>query len=301
LRTPNLFVVGAPKCGTTSMHNYLHQHPDVFMSSRKEPHYFGSDLKAPHPYFIRDWKEYIALFSGATEQSFIGESSTWYMLSRRDAQEIHGFCPDARIIMMLRNPVDQMYALHSQRLYICNEDIVDFEETLLAEEDRRAGRRIPRDVNVVEGLYYREVATYSPQVERYLRLFPSKNVHVILFDDLQADSPRTFRRVCQFLGIDDGFVPNLQTHNANKLVRHPRIYRWAKRPHPLLRSIVAFTIPRVAASHIRKSIVHRNVVIGRRPTMSEGLRRSLMAEFAPEVQRLERLIGRDLSNWTDKG
>ena len=165
MRTPNLFIVGAPKCGTTSLDNYLRQHPDVFMSPKKEPHYFGSDLYAPR--FIRDWETYRVLFSGATDEAVVGEASVWYLYSQNAAREIHSVCPNAKIIIMLRNPVDQMHSLHSQRLYSGLETIRDFEDALAAEADRKRGQRIPPHAHPVEGLFYGDVASYAYQVERY--------------------------------------------------------------------------------------------------------------------------------------
>jgi len=143
MRTPDFFIVGAPKCGTTAMSDYLRQHPEIYMPQRKEPHFFGSDLDAPYPYFIRDKEQYFSLFAEAKDEKRVGEASVWYLYSKRAAFEIKEFCPTASIIIMLRNPVDMIYSLHSQRLFTGNEDIPDFEEALEAEEDRKRGLRIP--------------------------------------------------------------------------------------------------------------------------------------------------------------
>ncbi|NLF38083.1 sulfotransferase, partial [bacterium] len=104
MRLPDFFIVGAPKSGTTALHAYLGRHPSIFVPARKEPHFFGSDIVSPA--FVRDRDAYLSLFAGATTEARVGEASIWYLYSKRAAREIKEFNPDARIIIMLRNPVD---------------------------------------------------------------------------------------------------------------------------------------------------------------------------------------------------
>src|SRR3954468_1950993 len=114
--SPSFFIVGAPKCGTTSLNDYLRQHPRIFIPERKELHYFGSDLtflKTQRP----TREEYLAHFAAAQPQQIAGEASVWYLYSQLAAREIHDFCREAKFIIMLRNPVDMMHSLHSQYLY----------------------------------------------------------------------------------------------------------------------------------------------------------------------------------------
>ena len=169
---PNFFIVGAPKCGTTSLHEYLQRHPDVFMPFYKEPHYFGSDLEGSRFRQFRGQPErYLKLFRDARGEQRIGESSPWYLSSRRAAEEIHAYEPQAKIIIMLRNPVDMMYSMWSQFRYSGNEQIETFEAALEAEPERRRGERIRRAAHCISGLYYRDMARFSEQVGRYFELF----------------------------------------------------------------------------------------------------------------------------------
>src|SRR5438093_1590857 len=112
IRLPTFFIVGAPRCGTTALYTYLRQHPDLFLPENKEPHFFGSDLY--HPGFVRNLDEYLSLFLEAGNKKRAGEASVWYLYSRNAAAEIMAFCPSARIIAMLRNPVDMMYSNYCQ-------------------------------------------------------------------------------------------------------------------------------------------------------------------------------------------
>ncbi|MGH7858384.1 MAG: sulfotransferase, partial [Candidatus Binatia bacterium] len=120
-RIPDFFIVGAPKCGTTAMNDYLAQHPDVFVPARKEMHFFGCDLVFTIPRITRD--EYLQAFANWRGQKRIAEASVWYLYSRTAVREIREFSPAARILVMLRQPVDMMYSLHSQRIYNGTEDL----------------------------------------------------------------------------------------------------------------------------------------------------------------------------------
>ena len=114
------------------MHYYLKEHPEIFMPEVKEPHFFGTDLVSPR--FIRDKEKYLSLFSAAENQKRVGESSIYYLYSKIAAAEIHKFSPTARIIIMLRNPVDMIYTLHSEHLFCGDENITNFKKALMAEE-----------------------------------------------------------------------------------------------------------------------------------------------------------------------
>src|SRR5258706_10449866 len=110
INNPDFFIVGAPKCGTTAMNDYLGQHPDIYMAP-KELHYFGADLK------IKDKiseSAYLQYFKNAGNKKILGEASVWYLFSGTAAKEIKNFSPDAKILIMLRNPVEVVYSLHSQ-------------------------------------------------------------------------------------------------------------------------------------------------------------------------------------------
>src|SRR5437667_5641216 len=104
IRLPNFFIVGAPRCGTTALYTYLRQHPDIFLPETKEPHYFNRDMNSGGA--IRDHKEYLSLFAGAQGRARVGEASVYYLSSAYAAREISKVCPGAKIIVMLRNPVD---------------------------------------------------------------------------------------------------------------------------------------------------------------------------------------------------
>src|SRR5664280_2899277 len=211
---PDFFIVGAPKCGTTSLNTYLAEHPSVFMA-KKEQHFFGSDLAPSWPQPTAE--RYFDSFAGTEWAMRRGEASGWYLWSRRAAEEICAYSSSAQIIAMLRNPVDMLPSLHSQYLHDEIDDLKDFAEALAAEDDRRCGRRIPPlNGSYPWRLFYKDVIRFHEQLERYYTVFGRDQVHVILFDDLVGDPATTYRRALEFLGVDPAFVPTFRVMNPNK-------------------------------------------------------------------------------------
>jgi hypothetical protein len=294
---PDFYIVGAFKCGTTALYDYLRPHPQIFMPFHKEPLFFGDDLTRRYGRMTR--QQYEALFADAQPGQRIGEASAWYLYSRSAAEEIKAAAPEAQIIAMLRNPVDVMYAQHSQLLFNVEEDIADFGAALAAEPERRAGRRIPAGPLRVENLYYRESVRFAEQLRRYLDAFGPERVHVIVFDDFVADTPGTYRSVLEFLGVDPTFAPDFAVSNPNKRVRFRALQRLVYQPPgPLLRLVPV--IRRFPLAHaVRERVLRLNSSAARRAPMDPELRQRLLDELAPQITELGQLIGRDLSGWLD--
>jgi Sulfotransferase family len=286
------------------MFDYLSVHPDVFTPQRKEPSYFAADLdtgtRGDSRYFTRDRDDYLALFDEGGSAKRVGEGSVWYLYSEVAAAKIKEFAPQARIIVMLRNPVEMAYSLHAQRLVSGAEDIGSFEEALATEGERAEGRRIPRTAFVVKGLLYRQVVRYAAQVRRYFEVFGRDQVLVLFFEDFTADPAAAYRQVCEFLEIDPSHVPSFERVNQNTVVRsslvrdlvrfHPRVPRW-KVLEPLRRRLRAH----------KRALLKANQKVASRQTLPPALRKRLEAEFIPDVEELGRLVGRDLVDYWKVG
>src|SRR4029078_9986072 len=206
----------------------LGQHPDVFMSTPKEPNYFGADLHRTKPRITLG--TYLSYFERAAAQQRVGEASTCYLCSKTAASEIRGFNPDARIIIMLRDPVDMMYSFHSQQLYQGGEHIDDFEAALSDDERRRAGVGIPVNAGVRESLLYRDVARFSEQVERYLDIFGRSKVHTIIFDDLKTYPLTVYGETLRFLELQTDDRTVFPDANPNKTARLKTLHRFLVEP-----------------------------------------------------------------------
>lgn len=296
MRKPDFFVVGAPKCGTTAMDLYLKQHPEVFVLEKKEPQFFGTDLHSSQ--FIRDVKEYLYSFSKAQGERRAGETSVWSLYSRRAAAEIKAFEPSAKIIIMLRNPVEMIPSLHRQYLYTGNEDIESLEAALDAEEDRKKGRRIPETATFVQGLFYRDTARYAQQIQRYFDVFDPDNVHVVMFDDFKEDPAKTYEGVLRFLDVTTNFQPRFQVVNPSKRVHSKALRNLSKHPSKGARQLVRTLIPRPVRHGLIRVLDHYNTRYEPPPPVDPKLLERIRAEFAPEVEQLGSLLNRDLSQWS---
>ena len=296
-RIPNLFIVGAPKCGTTALWSYLGSHPEIF-SAGKEYHFFGSDLMYRHQ-SRPDHESYLAYFSQAKEERYLLDASVGYLVSERAAAEIASFSPDCRIIAILRDPIDMMHSLHSELLFQGDEDVADFGTALGLEEARQRGEHIPESCQSVWALFYRKVAHYSGQLARYVDAVGRERVHVIVFDDFKADVEDSYRQILEFLEIDPMFQPEFPVVNANKVARSSSMVRLLRTPPPIVRRIGRMT---VWNQRSRRAVGGRLQTLnaGRRPRqpVDPDLRRALHDEFRVEVEALGALLGRDLSGWT---
>src|SRR5258708_2463887 len=144
---------------------------------------------------------------------------------------------------MLRNPVDMLYSLHSQHLYNGTEEIVDFADALRAEEDRKRGNRLPKGVPAVERLFYREVAKYTDQVDRYLKSLGPDNVKVIIYDDFKQDPARICRETFKFLKVDQGVEPAIRAVNHNKKLGGKTAQAVLDHPPRILEKLVRLLTP----------------------------------------------------------
>jgi len=307
---PDLFIIGAPKSGTTSLYEYLKGHPEVFMSVVKEPCYFARDLAHDHSgnflVYERDEALYTALFDEATpEQKRAGEGSTRYLYSKDAPALIREASPEARVIAMLRNPVDMIHSLHAHKLAAATEDLADFKDALDAEADRHAGRRIPAHSNPTLATY-RDRARFGEQLPRWFDTFGRNRVHVIIFEDMVRDPAGEFRRLLEFLEIDPDYVPaSFAAYNTAHAARSLSIRRVLNTRLPqwvvwsLLPKVIGDTRTRGVVRRFRHSWFHRKPI--QKAPLSPQLRRQLEDEFAPDVARTSELLGRDLGElWFKK-
>jgi len=286
------------------MDQYLSQCPDIFMA-RKEMHTFGSDLRFGPQFYRRTVEEYLAEFETTGGQRCAGEASVWYLFSTKAAEEIKAFNPDARIIIMLRDPVEMLHSLYYTFRWDGNEHLPSFAEALAAEKERRAGRLHSRQTYLAQGLVYRDTVRYVEQVIRYFDVFGRDRVHVIIYDDLARDAATVYRRALDFLGVDSKHAPNdFKAVNGNQYVKSTALRSVLS--DPIVRSAILAIrplLPRAAFHGMQKidaAVRKFNSRPAGRPVLEPELERELRAEFAPQVEELSALLGRDLTHWSSE-
>lgn len=286
---PNFFIVGAPRCGTTAMYDYLKAHPDVAMSSYKEPHYFGSDLSGARYEMFRDkHDQYLRLFSHANPQQRIGEASVYYLFSKRAAQEIHQYTPEAKIIIMLRHPVSVLESLFTQ-----GQLTGDIPYETLGEMLATTAEMTKFDSSRHAFLSGAGVE-FADQVQRYMTTFGEENVHIILYEDFRADTAAEYRKTLDFLGVDASFQPEFKIVNARRQVRNPLIHQITSNK-TLIR--IGSKFPLISLPIYRAIKVLNAKPAEKKQTICPALRAQLIERFEPNVRQLATIIQRDLSHW----
>jgi hypothetical protein len=297
---PELFIVGAPKCGTTALCEYLRAHPSVFISRPKEPFFFCDDL--PGLPGVKSADQYDALFRNVPPGTRIaGEGSATYLCSDVALDRIRAFSPDARIIAMLRNPIELAPSFHSQLLYNRTEDQESFERAWALQDERAEGRSIPELCREPAILQYRKVARLGEQVERLFSIFPREQTLLVFFEDFRRSPREVYLRVLEFLDIPDDGRTDFPRVNENKRHRLGALARFTQRP-PRILSAAASAARRLLG---RDDLVflgplrRANASVRERTPLSIQMRQQLVDEFAGDVERLAGLTGRDLRHWLE--
>ena len=296
IKRPNFFIVGAPKCGTTSMYFYLKQHPEVFMSIPKEPLHFCKDL-TNHKLRTRDLMEYLSFFEGSSDYKRVGEASTWYLYSRVAAREINSFSPGAKIIIMLRNIPEAMYSLHSQYLFLGNETEHDFARALELVPERREGRHVPEAAYFPDGLLYPDVYRYTDQIRRYFQEFGRENVLVVTLDEMKEDVEAVYCRILDFLELDYANRIDFKKYNSNGRFKSKFVQELIQKVSGETKQNIRDLVPVRPCMEAWRSIEPAVVETFSRPSLSGQLRQQLNQQMKPEVERLSNLLDRDFSHW----
>ena len=231
-RFPNLFLAGAPKCGTTSLMHWLAQHPGIFAPLMKEPAYFASDFTTSTATMSRS--SYLELYEERGDVPYAIDASTHYFHSRVAAERIARDCPDARILILLRNPVDAAYSLFHQLRYNGTEALTVFEDSLAAERARAADLH-PVKRGFPENLLYSRVYDFKGNIERFLLHFPRQQLAVLLLDDMRRDPRKMFEWILAWLSLDTSAAADIHfdTSNAAKTFRARFLNDLAYYPHTI--------------------------------------------------------------------
>lgn len=287
-KLPNFLVVGAAKSGTTSLYHYLKQHPDVFMPDWKEPAFFTD----PTMTGAANQAEYEKMFAGAHDAKAAGEASVSYLCSAGAPHKIAKFLgEDTKIIALLRNPVDMAYSLWGHQRREGFEDLV-FEDALEREQERMEHPEFAKKrQSWILDFAYKARASYAAQIENYAAVLP--NIQVFIFEEFFAPSLPQFVQLCDFLGIDNSFRPEENKHNPAGTVKSALLRDALQRPSRI-KDTVKTILPLGLRQKIRKKIESFNRVDRPLPPLSPETRRKLEMYFAPDVRKLEEILGRSL-------
>lgn len=281
-RWPNFFIVGAPKAGTTSLHSYLNEIPEVFMSQIKEPNYFSPIVsKQNNLTRINNEKKYQDLFKNVKNQICIGEASPSYLRDPQTPQLIHEKIPNAKIIIMLRDPVERSFShnLHRVRRGINNSFNLSLKKYIETKDIQSEFFRLM----VYPSLYYKQVKIYQ-------ETFGLENVKIIIFEEFIQNTTQSVKEVLEFLGVKSEVPTNInKTYN-------PYLEPKNKFAFPIIEStpikkILTTLLPQRIRGSVREKFFTKT---GTKPKLDKETREKLIELYNPEVQKLKTLLGRDL-------
>ena len=302
---PDFFVVGAPRCGTTSFCRYLARNPQICFSRPKEPHYF-TQLKADptadqlaHDYLERCFGHHTAAHRA------VGEGSVSYLYLPEAIERIRRFNPDARFVALVRNPLTMLPSYHLRMRFLLQEDEPDFARAWSMQAERARGQHVPKHCLDARLLMYAHVAELGAQVERLFAIAGRERSHVVVFDDLVSDPLGVYRRALEFLGVDYDGQTKFETRYESRIYR----YRWlqrllfvpATRGGKMMATVQQRTRKYNPDGSKRPGIVKRvtnwNKVPAKAPPLTPEMARTVRATLLPDVELLSRLLDRDLRHW----
>lgn len=302
MNRPNFFLVGFPKCGTTSLAAYLAAHPDILFSRKKEPHYFAFDFRCPVIRGVVSEDDYLDQFED-TRQDYlaVGEGSTGYIFSNEAVDRILEFAGDPKFIVAVRNPIDMAVSAHAQMLRSGHEDIEDFAEAWRLSPARAEGRCLPR--HRTESLYvcYQDFCRVGTRLEWLLGKVGDSRLKVVVFDDLVKDPRSVYLEILAFLGVPDDGRTSFERRNARRYHRHKLVANFVNRPPGRL--VAASQHVKRVAGLKRLGLIDRLRNWNLRPEnkrLDSSLVREMQDYYRPEVERLETLLGRSLG-WLPEG
>ena len=297
-KLPNFLIVGAAKCGTSSLHNYLNQHPDVFM-----PTFTPAGLKVKEPRFlikealqkrlskgIWNYEDYKLLFDSVTSQKAVGESTVLYLYYHKEAiKNIKKYLgEDIKIIIMLRNPIDRAYSAYSFASRTTQENQT-FKEALINTRER-----FEKDETLSPMVLYKELGLYYKMVKDYMQNF--KDVHIVLYDDFILQTDLEVTRIFDFLNIS-----NTNDIKTNKIVNSGGKQWTSKFMKRLLMSQggMKFFLRILLPKKVRVNIKNRLIIsfTSKAEAINESIKKELLDYYQKDINLLEKLINKDLSKW----
>ncbi len=307
------FIVGAPKAGTTSLYHYLDQHPQIYMSPIKEPHFFADEIRvgnfsvemqampgastdALRSYLdgpavekfsggpVTNWDDYRKLFARVSNETAIGEASTCYLWSPTAPGNIAAAFPDAKILMVLRNPSDRAFSQYRHML--------SFAPKRVAFSDHLNASAACSDGRISQLFPFLQFGLYGEQIARYLDFFPRCRLHIAFYDDYLRAPDKFLRDICAFLNVDTGFAFDRSAKHMQATVPHS--YALNKS----LKSLGAWNLARTLTPPSVRAMLRRLIFQPAHALcLSREERRRLCDFYRPDIQRLSVLLKQDLSAW----
>ena len=302
MNKPNFFIVGQPKSGSTALHQFLGEHPEIYMANIKAPHYFCHDFHDESDNFhnmnlyfdYRSKDTYLKLFDRAESAKIIGESSDHYLYSTVAAQEIFQFNPQAKILIFLREPVSFLRSLHNHFVKVTNEEEEDFVKALALESVRVKGENISPRIMCPSWAHYSQRITYYEQIKRYYDIFDPQQIKIVVYESFREDNQKVYREILEFLEVDSDFIPEYKFMNKSKEVRFKQLNYLVN--NQIVKNLTKTLFSQGFNDFIRDHIVEKILwkEVSNSSEIPVKVTKELKQKFKPEVLKISQFLDRDL-------
>lgn len=301
MNLPNFLIIGAAKAGTSSVFNYLTQHPDVYGPDIKEPAFFAFeneavDFKGPgdaslNQTVITDINDYQSIFNAVTDEQAIGEASVIYLYSDKAPYKIKHYIPDTKIIVVLRNPIERAVSSYS---HLRRDGFETFNDINMAFKEE--GNRIKN--NWQHLWHYQAMGFYYESLKRYYDMFPEENIAIYLYDEFKRDALGVLKKMFGFLQVNETFIPEMsRKYNVSGIPKSKSIHRILSQPS-VLKTGVKKIIPESTRKLIRAYITDKNIT-PQKIEITESTLKYLKQNYKEDILKTQNLINMDLSSWVD--
>lgn len=307
---PSVFLIGAPRCGTTSISKLLSRHSEICFSRPKELNYFGQVPPEALGNIQRDYLDRYFSDFDPQQHRVVAEGSVTYLYDPHALSLIKSIQPNARFLVAVRNPVDMLRSYHFRLLYLLEEDETEFERAWDLQETRARGEHVPKRCSDPRRLQYQQVASLGLHVERLIDTVGRERCHIIVADEVRSDPVATCLRLLEFCGVSNDLekLPRIREHDPFPHRHKSRTYRWRwlqqilyKPPRALFKAAVRAEVGRgvrpLSLKQFHKRLAELNLVKGDAPRFSPALKERLLQTFDDDIRKLEEILGRDLPAW----
>ncbi len=294
MQFPNFLIIGATKSGTTSLYHYLSQHPEIYMTPIKEPHFFAyegqtldfkgtGDMEIASQMIVTERWRYEQLFEGVTNEKAIGEASAMYLYCEGTAERIKQYLPDVKLIVILRNPIERAYSSYIHLRRDQREHLTDFMEALDAEESRIESNWMPI-------WHYKKMGFYFEQLNIYFQLFKKDQIKIYLFDDIKKQPVATMQALYNWLNVDSSFVPDMSLkYNVSGLPKKQWMHLYLKKSH-WTKALFKPLFPQKFRKKLMTNLINKN--LSKKPEMQSEEKRFLLHLYEQEIIQLRGCFGK---------
>ena len=307
---PQIFLAGAPRCGSTSISKFLSRHPQICFSRPKEVYYFNHVTDKSLPRIREAYLDRYFPHFDPNRHLALGEGSVSYLYEPEVIERILSIQPEARFIVAVRNPLDMLRSYHYRLLFLLEEDQQDFAKAWELQDARVRGERVPRMCREPRRLLYREVASFGKHIGRLIETVGRERCHIVVQDDIKDRAHEVSRDLLRFVGVEDNIdavaFEDGRSHFPHRM--HSKTYRWRwlqallyKPPAAVFKAAERNEIKRgvrpFGLKRLHKKLVKFNRVMQTPEPFSPELRARLRDAFAEDVHKLGTILDRDLSHW----